>query len=58
MVLRCDRLFAVWNGAPGRPGGTGSVVARAVAAGKPVLHLALLGDRLFFPPPELDGAET
>jgi hypothetical protein len=49
MVARCDRLFAVWNGEPGLPGGTGSVVARARAAGKPVLHLALEGDRLFFP---------
>lgn len=41
LVSRCDRLFAVWDGRPGKPGGTGSVVARARALGKPVLHLPL-----------------
>lgn len=41
LVPRCDRLFAVWDGAPGKIGGTGSVVARARALEKPVLHLPL-----------------
>lgn len=41
LIDRCDRLFAVWDGNPGKPGGTGSVVARAHALGKPVLHLPL-----------------
>lgn len=41
LVASCDRLFAVWDGDPGKPGGTGSVVARARAQGKPVLHLPL-----------------
>lgn len=41
LIERCDRLFAVWDGAAGEPGGTGSVVARARALGKPVLHLPL-----------------
>lgn len=41
LIDRCDRLFAVWDGAAGKPGGTGSVVARARALGKPVFHLPL-----------------
>ncbi len=41
LIAECDRLFAVWDGAPGKPGGTGSVVARAHEMGKPVLHLPL-----------------
>lgn len=41
LIEKCDRLLAVWDGEPGRPGGTGSVVARARAAGKPVLHIPL-----------------
>lgn len=39
LVARSDRLFAVWDGARGARGGTGSVVRAARAAGKPVLHL-------------------
>lgn len=39
LVAQIDRVFAVWDGLPGKPGGTGSVVAAARAAEKPVLHL-------------------
>jgi hypothetical protein len=40
VVDRCQLLFAVWNGRPARGrGGTANVVAYAIAAGKPVLHL-------------------
>lgn len=35
----CDRVVAVWDGAPGRPGGTGSVVAEARARGARVLRI-------------------
>ena len=42
LVAMSDRVLAVWDGAPGRPGGTGSVVAAARAAGKPVLQLRLV----------------
>lgn len=41
LLLRSDRILAVWDGAPGKPGGTGDVVARAQAAGMDVLHIPL-----------------
>lgn len=44
LAARADRIFAVWDGAPGKPGGTGSVVRRARALGKPVLHLRFYDD--------------
>ena len=37
LIAACDGLIGVWNGQPGRPGGTADVVAMAQAAGKPVL---------------------
>ena len=43
LVQRADRIFAVWDGAVGRPGGTSSVVTAAKKAGKPVLHLRFMG---------------
>lgn len=39
LATTCDRLIAVWNGRPGQPGGTGSVVARARALGREVLRI-------------------
>jgi hypothetical protein len=40
VVERCDHLFAVWDGRPGRgPGGTADVVAYARARGRPVTVL-------------------
>jgi hypothetical protein len=40
VVDLADRILAVWNGKPAVGlGGTGDVVAYALAAGKPVLHL-------------------
>ena len=43
MVDNSDLLIAAWNGeAPAKPGGTGDVVAMALAAGKPVLHVHTL----------------
>ena len=33
----CDALVAVWNGLPGRPGGTAHVIELAKRAQKPVL---------------------
>ncbi|WP_424975912.1 hypothetical protein [Dinoroseobacter sp. S124A] len=44
LVARVDRVLAIWDGAPGKPGGTGSVVAAARAAAKPVLHLRFDAD--------------
>lgn len=41
LVVRTDRILAVWDGEPGRPGGTGSVVRYAHTQGKPVLHIPL-----------------
>jgi hypothetical protein len=43
LVDSCDLLIAAWNGAaPAKPGGTGDVVAMALAAGRPVLHVHTL----------------
>ncbi len=42
LLDRSDRLFAIWDGATGRPGGTGSVVGKARARGMPVLHLRFI----------------
>lgn len=39
LVVRSDRVFAVWDGTAGAPGGTGSVVQAAKSQGKEVLHL-------------------
>ena len=39
LVSHSDLMVAIWDGAPGKPGGTGSVVKRARASGLPVLHL-------------------
>ncbi|MFE5539097.1 hypothetical protein [Streptomyces sp. NPDC056492] len=36
LLGRADLLVAVWNGLPGRPGGTADTVAEARAAGLPV----------------------
>ncbi|MFJ3875877.1 hypothetical protein ACIPW5_00300 [Streptomyces sp. NPDC090077] len=36
LLGRADLLVAVWNGLPGRPGGTADTVAAARAAGLPV----------------------
>lgn len=42
LLAQCDLLVGVWNGAPAAgPGGTGQVIAEAVMAGIPVIHLAL-----------------
>ncbi|MBP8806154.1 MAG: hypothetical protein KBG48_20810 [Kofleriaceae bacterium] len=40
IVAHCELLFAVWNGLPARGlGGTGDVVAYAVAAHRPWIHI-------------------
>lgn len=39
LVGRSDLLIAVWDGKPGLPGGTGSVVVLARARGIPILRL-------------------
>lgn len=40
LVDNSDLLIAAWNGEdPAKPGGTGDVVAMALAAGRPVLHV-------------------
>lgn len=40
LVASCDMLMAAWNGEPpAKPGGTGDVVAMALADGRPVLHI-------------------
>lgn len=39
LVRRSDLLIAVWDGEPGLPGGTGSVVAHARDLGKPMFRL-------------------
>lgn len=40
LVDSCDLLIAAWNGeAPAKPGGTGDVVAMALATGRPVIHV-------------------
>lgn len=40
LVDNSDLLIAAWNGeAPAKPGGTGDVVAMALAVGRPVLHI-------------------
>lgn len=40
LVDNSGLLIAAWNGeAPAKPGGTGDVVAMAIAAGRPVLHV-------------------
>jgi hypothetical protein len=39
-VAHCDILLAVWDGLPARGrGGTGEIVAHALARGRPVIHL-------------------
>ncbi len=46
-LRNCDILIAIWDGQPPRgPGGTAEVVARARAAGLPVLHIHPHTDRL------------
>lgn len=39
LVEKCDVLIAVWDGSPGKPGGTGNVVEMSRKAGKPVIRL-------------------
>jgi hypothetical protein len=40
LVDSCDLLIAAWDGtAPAKPGGTGDVVALALVASRPVLHV-------------------
>jgi hypothetical protein len=40
LVDSCDVLIAAWNGLPGKkPGGTADVVAMALAAERPVIHI-------------------
>ena len=45
LLAQCDLLVGIWNGGPpGGPGGTGQVIAEAVIAGVPVIHLGLAAD--------------
>ncbi len=47
VVDLADRVLAVWNGKPAAGlGGTGDVVAYALAAGKPVLHFNPVSQRV------------
>lgn len=45
VCLNSDVLIAVWNGLPGKPGGTGDIVNLGIRLGVPVVHIMPDGKR-------------
>jgi hypothetical protein len=46
VCLNSDVLIAIWNGLPGKPGGTGDVVNLGIRLGVPVVHVMPDGKQL------------